>query len=64
MGVDVRSEKLTRLVDENVEVERLGTGFTFTEGPVWHLATSTSFSATCPPTSGASGRLTATSSRS
>ena len=36
MGVDVRSEKLTRLVDENVEVERLGTGFTFTEGPVWH----------------------------
>ena len=36
MPVDVRSEKLTKLVDENVEVERLGTGFTFTEGPIWH----------------------------
>jgi gluconolactonase len=34
--VDVKSEKLTRLVDEAVEVERLGTGFTFTEGPIWH----------------------------
>ena len=36
MPVDVRSERLTQLVDENVEVEQLGTGFTFTEGPVWH----------------------------
>ena len=36
MPVDVKSEKLTRLVDEAVEVERLGTGFTFTEGPIWH----------------------------
>jgi len=34
--VDVRSEKLSQLVDENVEVEQIGTGFTFTEGPVWH----------------------------
>jgi gluconolactonase len=25
-----------QLVDENVEIEQLGTGFTFTEGPVWH----------------------------
>ena len=36
MAVDVRSEKLTKLVDEAVEVRRLGTGFTFTEGPIWH----------------------------
>ena len=36
MPVDVRSEKLMQLVDENVEIEQLGTGFTFTEGPVWH----------------------------
>ena len=36
MPVDVRSDKLTHLVDENVEVEQLGTGFTFTEGPIWH----------------------------
>jgi gluconolactonase len=34
--VDVRSDKLSALVDENVQVEQLGTGFTFTEGPVWH----------------------------
>jgi gluconolactonase len=32
----VRSEAIGRLVDENVEVERLGTGFTFTEGPIWN----------------------------
>jgi gluconolactonase len=35
-AVDVRSDKLGRLVDENVEVEQLGTGFTFTEGPIWN----------------------------
>jgi len=32
----VRSDKLGRLVDENVEVQQLGTGFTFTEGPIWN----------------------------
>ena len=36
MSVDVKSDKLARLVDENVEVEQLGTGFTFTEGPIWN----------------------------
>ena len=36
MAVDVKSEKLTELVDPNVEIEQLGTGFTFTEGPIWH----------------------------
>jgi gluconolactonase len=36
VSVDVRSEGLRRLVDENVEVEQLGTGFTFTEGPIWN----------------------------
>jgi gluconolactonase len=35
-AVDVRSDKLGRLVDENVEVKQLGSGFTFTEGPVWN----------------------------
>jgi gluconolactonase len=35
-AVDVRSDKLGRLVDENVEVQQLGTGFTFTEGPIWN----------------------------
>jgi gluconolactonase len=36
VAVDVRSEKLTQLVDPDVEIEQLGTGFTFTEGPIWH----------------------------
>jgi gluconolactonase len=36
VAVDVKSEKLTELVDPNVEVEKLATGFTFTEGPIWH----------------------------
>jgi gluconolactonase len=35
MAVDVRSEKLRDLVDENAEVEQVATGFTFTEGPIW-----------------------------
>jgi gluconolactonase len=26
-----------QLVDEHAEVRRIGTGFTFTEGPIWHL---------------------------
>jgi gluconolactonase len=36
VAVDVKSEKLTELVDPNVEVQQLATGFTFTEGPIWH----------------------------
>jgi gluconolactonase len=36
VSVDVKSEGIRRLVDENVEVEQLGTGFAFTEGPIWN----------------------------
>jgi gluconolactonase len=36
VAVDVRSDKLAELVDENVEIEQLGSGFTFTEGPIWN----------------------------
>lgn len=36
MGVIANSDELFELVDKDVEVERLGTGFTFTEGPVWN----------------------------
>jgi gluconolactonase len=36
VAVEVRSEKLAELVDENVELEQLGSGFTFTEGPIWN----------------------------
>ena len=36
MSVAVTSSKLLELVDEDVQVKQLGTGFTFTEGPIWH----------------------------
>jgi len=36
VGVTATTDKLYELVDPDVEVERLGTGFTFTEGPVWN----------------------------
>jgi len=36
VSVAATSSKLLELVDEEVQVEQLGTGFTFTEGPIWH----------------------------
>ncbi len=36
MAVDVKSEKLRELVDPQAQVEKLATGFTFTEGPLWN----------------------------
>ncbi len=36
MPVAVKSRKLEELIDPNAEVEQLGTGFTFTEGPIWN----------------------------
>jgi gluconolactonase len=36
MGVQVKADAFLELVDESAEVERLGTGFTFTEGPIWN----------------------------
>lgn len=36
MAIEVKSEKLLELVDADAAVEQLATGFTFTEGPVWH----------------------------
>ncbi len=44
MPVSVRSEKVRELVDEHVEVERIATGFTFTEGPIWMADGSLHFS--------------------
>ena len=38
MSVDVKSDRLGSLIDENAEVEQLATGFTFTEGPIWNPA--------------------------
>ncbi|MCY4088475.1 MAG: SMP-30/gluconolactonase/LRE family protein [Actinomycetia bacterium] len=36
MAVVAKSSRLTELVAPGVEVEQIATGFTFTEGPVWH----------------------------
>lgn len=36
VAIDVRSETLLELVDADLEVEQLGTGFVFTEGPIWN----------------------------
>src|SRR4051812_2043686 len=38
MGVQVKDPAFLELVDEDAELERLGTGFTFTEGPIWNPA--------------------------
>jgi gluconolactonase len=36
MGVNVKSDALRELLDESAEAERVATGFTFTEGPIWN----------------------------
>ena len=38
MTVQVNAQAFLELVDEDAELERLGTGFTFTEGPIWNPA--------------------------
>lgn len=34
--LDVHDERLNEIVDHEAEVEKVATGFDFTEGPVWH----------------------------
>ena len=36
MHTDIRDPRFRDIVDDDAEVERLATGFIFTEGPVWH----------------------------
>lgn len=36
MTVDIRDRQFTDIVGQTVEFEKLGTGFLFTEGPLWH----------------------------
>jgi gluconolactonase len=36
MAVQVNAPAFLELVDEDAELEQLGTGFTFTEGPIWN----------------------------
>jgi gluconolactonase len=36
LGIEAKSDAIYELVEEGSQVERLATGFTFTEGPIWH----------------------------
>ncbi len=36
MAIAAKSSSLFELVAEDAEVERVATGFTFTEGPIWN----------------------------
>ncbi len=36
MAIDMKSQRLAELIDPDAEVERVATGFTFTEGPLWN----------------------------
>jgi len=38
LAINVKSQKLEQLIDPSSEVERVATGFTFTEGPIWNHA--------------------------
>ena len=38
MATITNTERFYELVPRGAEVEQLGTGFTFTEGPLWHQA--------------------------
>src|ERR1700732_3179911 len=38
MGFEAVSARLWELVDASAQLERIATGFTFTEGPIWHPA--------------------------
>ena len=36
LGIEAKSDSIYELVEEGSKVERIATGFTFTEGPIWH----------------------------
>ena len=36
MNVEIRDERFRRVVGDDAPLETLGTGFQFTEGPIWH----------------------------
>lgn len=36
MAIEVRDPRMTQVVDAGAELEVVGTGFLFTEGPLWH----------------------------
>jgi gluconolactonase len=36
MSVEIRDDRFRQVVGDGVELEQLGSGFLFTEGPIWH----------------------------
>jgi len=36
MSADIRDPRFATVVGSGVELQRLGTGYKFTEGPLWH----------------------------
>ena len=38
MSVEIRNPKFRSVVGDTVDIEKLATGFLFTEGPLWHAA--------------------------
>ncbi len=36
MNVEIRDDRFRRVIGGDVEIERLASGFDFTEGPIWH----------------------------
>jgi gluconolactonase len=36
LGIEAKSDAIYELVEQGSKVERVATGFTFTEGPIWH----------------------------
>ncbi|MCP4404396.1 MAG: SMP-30/gluconolactonase/LRE family protein [bacterium] len=36
VNLDVRDERIWQLIDADVEIEQIATGFRFLEGPIWH----------------------------
>ena len=61
-ALEVNDPGLLRLIERDAPVERLCTGFRFSEGPIWNPRSNASISATCRTTSAADGaRATASS---
>ena len=57
MSVEIRHPAFESVVGPSVEFEKLGTGFLFTEGPLWNAdRASICCSATCRGTGSAAGR--------
>ena len=62
-ALEVNDPEMLRLVDRDVRVEQVCTGFQFCEGPIWNPREEICISATCPVMSGVAGTTVKASSR-